>query len=389
MGILHKLVHILDKLDPKNKLWKEKQIQKASVIDDAAIRDQLIEDIETAFNNNELNYGRKLYLIENCIYGVDIQPIASQISKLRCFISLIVDQRVDNTKDNFGVRPLPNLETKFVAANTLIGIEKPKGQLYLINDEVNRLENQLKDVRHRLFSAKTPATKRKLREDDKTLREKMGDLLVDCGWENKTARQLASWDPYDQNASSPFFDPEWMFGLTHGFDVVIGNPPYLESKKLPLEIKSNYAHYQSATGKFDLYVLFVEKGLVLTKKAGILSYINPTTFMNKGFGLGLRKLLSQNYKIKRIINFGDIQVFENATNYTGIFEVLNSSCDDYSFNYIKYSSKSSIDVKDFNDSLCLPNNFDFCDSVFVDKNPLNQTSWNFRNIARCKSIATK
>ena len=191
MGILHKLVHILDKLDPKNKLWKEKQIQKASVIDDAAIRDQLIEDIETAFNNNELNYGRKLYLIENCIYGVDIQPIASQISKLRCFISLIVDQRVDNTKDNFGVRPLPNLETKFVAANTLIGIEKPKGQLYLINDEVNRLENQLKDVRHRLFSAKTPATKRKLREDDKTLREKMGDLLVDCGWRNNTARQLA------------------------------------------------------------------------------------------------------------------------------------------------------------------------------------------------------
>ncbi|HOE91454.1 MAG TPA: hypothetical protein PLV22_05730, partial [Candidatus Cloacimonadota bacterium] len=89
MGILHKLVHILHKLDPNNKLWKEKQIEKANLIDDSEIREKLIEDIETAFNSNELDYGRKLYLIENCIYGVDIQPIATQISKLRFFISLV------------------------------------------------------------------------------------------------------------------------------------------------------------------------------------------------------------------------------------------------------------------------------------------------------------
>ncbi|MGK5092032.1 hypothetical protein WDW89_08485, partial [Deltaproteobacteria bacterium TL4] len=229
MGILHKLVHILHKLDPQNKLWKERQIEKVQTIEDAEIRDQAIADIETAFSSNELDYGRKLYLIENCIYGIDIQPIAIQISKLRFFISLIVDQKTDKTKDNFGIRPLPNLETKFVAANTLISIAKPADQGNLFDsEEVKNLEEKLKDVRHRLFSAKTPPTKRKLREEDKTLREQMGNLLIANGWDNETACQLAGWDPYDQNISSPFFDMEWMFGISSGFDVVIGNPPYIQ-----------------------------------------------------------------------------------------------------------------------------------------------------------------
>lgn len=91
MGILHKLVHILHKLDQRNTLWKQRQIDKALQIDDPNIRDHATQDIEEAFENNELDYGRKLYLIENCIYGVDIQPIAVQIAKLRFFISLIID----------------------------------------------------------------------------------------------------------------------------------------------------------------------------------------------------------------------------------------------------------------------------------------------------------
>ena len=103
-----------------------------------------------------MDYGRKLFLIENCIYGVDIQSIATQISKLRFFISLVVDQKIDSNKVNFGIRPLPNLETKFVAANTLVGIEKPTDQTYLFDTkEVKELEEELKKVRHKLFSAKT------------------------------------------------------------------------------------------------------------------------------------------------------------------------------------------------------------------------------------------
>jgi len=334
MGILHKLVHILHKLDPKNELWKEKQIQKTNLIEDDDIRKQIIGDIETAFNNNEMDYGRKLYLIENCIYGVDIQPIASQISKLRFFISLIVDQKIDENKDNFGVRPLPNLETKFVSANTLIGIEKPKGQLYLINPEVNKLEDQIKVVRHRLFSAKTPKQKRKLRKDERILREKIGDLLVGSGWKNKTACQVANWDPYDQNASSSFFDPEWMFGLTHGFDIVIGNPPYLRIQGIysASEELLNYykLNFKSATGRFDLYCLFTEKGYQLAKTGGQVNFIMPFKWTNASFGKGLRKYLSENQAVEKLISFSDFQVF-TASTYSSLLWLSKTPKESFSY----------------------------------------------------------
>ena len=123
MGILHKLVFLLSKLDPRNAQWRQRQIDRvqgaitaSEKIDDSTFRESAISELEReidsineAFERNELDYGRKLYLIENCIYGVDIQPIATQIAKLRFFISLIVEQKIDNTRENRGVRPLPNL----------------------------------------------------------------------------------------------------------------------------------------------------------------------------------------------------------------------------------------------------------------------------------------
>ncbi|MFA6172101.1 MAG: hypothetical protein WC701_00320, partial [Kiritimatiellales bacterium] len=88
MGVLHKLVLILSKLDPGNEGFLQKQIEK---LDDVILRDELTRN----FKENYDDYGRKLCLIENCIYGVDIQPIACQISKLRFFISLLCDQKTD------------------------------------------------------------------------------------------------------------------------------------------------------------------------------------------------------------------------------------------------------------------------------------------------------
>ena len=125
MGMLQKLVYIIHKLDPDNARWKQLQIDKASEIPDSSARAAAIKAIEQDFADNEDDYGRKLYLIENCLYGVDIQPIAIQISKLRFFISLVCDQKTHGRKrDNLGIRPLPNLETRFVAADTLISLKK-------------------------------------------------------------------------------------------------------------------------------------------------------------------------------------------------------------------------------------------------------------------------
>ena len=230
MGVLHKLVFILGKLDSGNVQWKDRQIDRASTIPDPIVRDNAIDDIEAAFERNELNYGRKLYLIENCIYGVDIQPIATQIAKLRFFISLIVDQQIDESQENRGVRPLPNLETKFVAANTLIGIDKPV-QMQIRNPQIDRKEKELEDVRRRHFTARTPRTKAKYRDLDAQIRTEIGELLENEGFPHETTEKIAHWDPYDQNASADFFDPEWMFGVRDGFDVVIGNPPYVQLQK--------------------------------------------------------------------------------------------------------------------------------------------------------------
>ncbi|MEN6421202.1 MAG: Eco57I restriction-modification methylase domain-containing protein [Smithella sp.] len=339
MGVLHKLVHVLHKLDLDNEKWRGLQRQKAIKETEEAFRignrqerEGRLKEISDIFENNSDDYGRKLYLIENCIYGVDIQPIATQISKLRFFISLIVDQKSNKDKAaNYGIRPLPNLETKFVAANTLIGIEKPQvgsiaGSLF-DNKEVKILEEKIRDVRHRLFSAKTPSTKRKLREEDQKFREEMGKILEDTGWSNESARQLAGWDPYNQNASSPFFDTEWMFGLLEGFDVVIGNPPYVDSETMTknnLELRNLLKdQYDTAKGNWDLFVIFIEKGMKLTRVKGALSYIVPNKLISAKYTSDLRSYLNTK-SIHKLIDYSMVDVFKEADVYPIVFLATNS-----------------------------------------------------------------
>lgn len=237
MGALHTLVHILRKLDPHNERWKEEQVKVASQIPDPKIRQETIEKIEESFRLNELDYGRKLYLIQNCLYGVDIQPIAIQIAKLRFFISLLVDERIERTKPNYGIKPLPNLETKFVAANTLIEFPRPV-QLSIIPPEVERLENELKEIRDQYFITSDTREKEKLKKKDAEIRKTLSEELKQYGFPSDATEKIAAWDPYNTNKSADWFDPEWMFGVkvhteqggNGGFDIVIGNPPYISTK---------------------------------------------------------------------------------------------------------------------------------------------------------------
>ena len=307
MGILHKLVFILGKLDPRNDQWRQRQIAKvqnlidmAEEIDDSTVRRNTIRDLEQekdnineAFTRNELDYGRKLYLIENCIYGVDIQPVAVQIAKLRFFISLVVDQRIDDTQENRGVRPLPNLETKFVAGNTLIGVEKPT-QLLMRNPEIDRKETELGGVRRKHFTARTPRTKEKYRELDKHIRSEISQLLKSDGFPSETTEKIANWDPYDQNAVADFFDAEWMFGITEGFDVVIGNPPYVRQEKIKPLKPTLKKHYTCYTGAADLYVYFYERGLQLLNENGIHTFICSNSWLDVNYGAPLQKYLLDN-----------------------------------------------------------------------------------------------
>jgi adenine-specific DNA-methyltransferase len=335
MGLLHRLVFILGNLDPHNELWKQQQIAKASEIPDATVREKTLEDIEKAFTAGELDYGRKLYLIENCIYGVDIQPIAVQIAKMRFFISLVVEQNVlplsdgegSGERSNRGIRPLPNLETKFVAANTLIGIEKPS-QMVLRNPQIDAKEAELRRVRERHFTARTPATKAKCRELDAKLRAEISALLQADGFPRETTEKLARWEPYDQNASADFFDREWMFGIRDGFDIVIGNPPYIFARKsvekglTEADKQYLYAHYELAEYQVNLYPLFIEAGTRVLLPNGVLGFITPNNWLTINTNRLLRKFVLNQSDII-IVNFY-ARVFESSDVDSAIIIFRNS-----------------------------------------------------------------
>ena len=386
MGILQQMVHILNRIDPDNSGWKEMMLQKALDETSEAYRNsssderkELIADIERSFDEsiNRPDYARKLYLIENCIYGVDIQPIAIQISKLRFFISLVVDQNTNaDPTDNFGIRPLPNLEAKFVAANTLIGLVKKDASLF-DSAEIKAKENELKIAKHKIFGAKTVKTKRKYKNIVNDLRQEIADMLYANGAVgNDEARQLASWDMFDQNASSPFFDPEWMFGVKDGFDIVIANPPYIEFKKLAQSFKEKIKDYEVTQGKYDLFVAFIEKSHNLLLKNGIHCFINPTTFMKKDYGKYLRRFVYKKFSVIEIVDFADTQMFESATTYTGIYLFQNSSLGcKYTFCVQKF--KNGGKRNEINSNL-----FEKCNTVYkdvfnVDSLCLMNDTWTF------------
>ena len=164
MGMLHKLTLALRRLDPDNSRWeklqKERALQRAEVAfdtqDDPTRREELIEIDETFKRYRDSDFGRKLYLIQNSIFGVDIQPVACQIAKLRFFISLAIEQEPEQNAENFGIKPLPNLETRFIAANTLIGLEQ---QQTLTSNKARDLERELSDNREAAFPCYYPSTK--------------------------------------------------------------------------------------------------------------------------------------------------------------------------------------------------------------------------------------
>ena len=290
MGVLSRMVELLDKLD---------------------------------IENQKSHYDLKLHLIEECIYGVDIQSIAAQISKLRFFISLIVEQeKMDFSKENYGVHTLPNLETKFVTANTLINARKQKESFSsLFDSAISNIKESLVETRKAHFYAKNSHQKKLLREKDEALREELAQKLQEFGQANSDdAKNFAEWNPYDQNASSPFFDMEWMFGVEDGFDIVIGNPPYIQLQKDGGKLAKMYENqgYQTFARTGDIYSLFYEKGYQILKPKGILAYITSNKWMRAGYGEATRSFFAEKTNPLQLIDFAGIKVFESATVDTNI-----------------------------------------------------------------------
>ena len=330
MGMLQKLVHVLRKLDPDNALWKAqnrspllKQLAASKEIRDPTQRDESITTAQATLQKFDADfcdpdyadYARKLYLIEKCLYGVDIQPIAVQIAKLRFFISLVVEQKLGTGQQR--LTPLPNLETKIVAANTLLPVPRnaPGGggqQTLLANPEVAEKETELREANASHFAAKRFADKRKRKEKILRLRDELAALLkAELTLKPDDAERMSAWDPFDQNRHADFFDPEWMFGFRDGFDIVIGNPPYVRQEAIKDQkaaLKPHYPHSYSGTA--DLYVYFYERSFQLLNPHGCLSFITSNKWFRAKYGADLRQYMATHTRLRQIIDFGDEAVFD-------------------------------------------------------------------------------
>ena len=323
MGVLHKLTLALSRLDPTNEIWQGLQRDLASEraigafeTPEKETRDIELQDISDAFESYRgLDFGRKLYLIQHSIFGVDIQPIACQIAKLRFFISLVIEQ--DYTEDpagNHGIRPLPNLETRFVAADTLLALRRGP-ERHLTSDRTRELEGALRANRERHFHARWRREKQEAAERDLELRQDLAAELRRTGMPADEARRVADWDPYDQNAWVGWFDAEYMFGNRRGFDIVIGNPPYIQLQKDRGRLADKYkeAGFHTFVRTGDIYQLFIEKGLdLLGSRAGVLAYVTSNSWQKAQYGRKTRELLDTGgNRPHRLVNLGP-GVFENA-----------------------------------------------------------------------------
>jgi hypothetical protein len=322
METLNQMVHLLSKLDPNNEAWKNRQIQAIqNAVADPRLKQKTIEHIENIFRHNELGYGRKLFLIQNCLYGVDIQPIAIHIAKLRFFLSLLVDEKINHRLPNKGIEPLPNLETKLIAANTLMALPQRNRGFQL--SQIETLEQELFQLRQHYFEASDQKEKEKIKNKDRELRLQIQQEMKNGGFPSEFADAIAAADIYDTQALHPWFDPEWMLGVKNGFDIVIGNPPYIQLQKDGGKLAKLYEkqNFKTFTRTGDIYTLFYEKGLQLLKPNGFLCYITSNKWMRAGYGEKLRAFFTQ-YNPLLLIDLGP-GIFESATVDTNILLIQN------------------------------------------------------------------
>lgn len=308
IGMLQKIVYILQQVDPEANLWFDKATENVSIL--------IKKEFEKKFNAGSLDYIRKLSVIQNSIFGVDIQPIAVEIARLRCFLSLVIEEKVYDDEPNRGINPLPNLDFKFVIANSLVHLPKESDKVKKISDnqmsifEKQEHIDQLKAVREEYFTANDSETKAELKLAFSEIQKLMFQTALDnAKMASASYRALFQWKPFS-NEVTPWFDPEWMFGVRDGFDIVIGNPPYgikysSKEKEYLIQKYPFVPDYESAD-------FFIDCGHDLINYSGILTYIVPNMFLSNQFAKKFRKHLLKDFGIMHVDNLSNWSVFESA-----------------------------------------------------------------------------
>jgi len=384
MGALNKLVFILTKLDNDNALWQDAQLKAADLIIDPSLRSRVKESIRTYFSEKNADYGRKLYLIQKCIYGVDIQQLAVEIAKLRFFIALLVDETIDKTKENWGIEPLPNLDFKIIQGNSLISEyldikfsvsrDNPEkdGNLYLFDDHKTKLietleqkkvayqtesdhrnkeilkdeiedlliqvfESLVREQKSRYFQRLSAIEKKYLFiEDDqaqkKAVEEEKRDLASSTGFDLDTIEEQLRQFTSRQRVK-PFFPWELYFSEVFleksGFDIVIANPPYIGEKghkELFSEVKkSNLKKYY--LGKMDYFYFFFHLALDIGNSQSQIAFITTNYYPTATGAVKLREDLKSRALIGKLINLNELTIFESAQGQHNMITILSKGYD--------------------------------------------------------------
>ncbi len=339
IGALQKIVFILQQTDPEGQLWFKKQIKNTSP--------EVKRVIEREFENKNFDYIRKLGIIRENIYGVDIQSIATEISRLRCFLTLIVDERIEDKHENRGIEPLPNLDFKFVTANSLIGLPKIDLSQQSMFDDYQKIDD-LKNIRDQYFNA-SGIEREQLKTEFVTQQKRLVDQLIkEHGFmgvaKAELTQKLTDWEPFTHKSTS-WFDPEWMFGIKDGFDIVIANPPYISHVNYKYDDKPVLRKiYSTYSGRADVYVIFYERAIKLANIHGVISYITPNKFFRAGYGAKIRQLFHSDIQVISIVDFGDTPVFD-ATTYPAVLILKNTPPENYTFSYLKAKNLNGFNLR--------------------------------------------
>jgi very-short-patch-repair endonuclease/type I restriction-modification system DNA methylase subunit len=310
----------------------------------------------------ELITAWKEAIIRDTLYGVDIKPEAIEIAQLRLWLALIVDQTLEQA------RPLPNLDYKLMAGDSLIetldgepvltesaaallGADVTPVQPGLGLFETDRERRKLDELRRAYFSA-APEERKRLKPDilhqerriiATALREKaeaqqqtinqIGRLAAQTGGKLKTsderrlkaaAEKLARLTALQEALDKPDYAPPFFLYRLHfsevfekkgGFDIVVANPPYVRGERLGAakdEFKVTPIYQDVYAGTADLYVYFYARGWHLLRPGGQLAYITSNKYLRANYGKGLRRFLAEKLTLRALIDFGDLPVFEAA-----------------------------------------------------------------------------
>lgn len=290
------------------------------------------------YKNERSPYALKLNAIRNSIFAVDIEPSAVDITQLRLWLSLVIDDEITpnaaNELEGHGnPLPLPNLECNILCGNSLVDefmgvklvresdlIKNTFGnmQIQLGQDAFDAILKQLFIVQDKLFECDEPNRKQELKSQLQSLK----DMIVDeqlkyCSEEVKDAYSKAI-----KMSSKPFtlwhLDFARVFRDNGGFDILIGNPPYVDSetmtKYMPEQRTLYTQKFESCKGNWDLFIPFIEMGYLLSTDIGSVSYIIPNKIIAADYAKACRKMMSR-YSIKEIRDYSNVRVFKEAAVY--------------------------------------------------------------------------